>query len=784
MAGGLAVPEARSRSHVHAGIAPVSISALLIAASITIGSAPTAVAGGLVIEVTTTEDELLDDGDCSLREAILAANTNAPVDNCGAGVSGADFIMLQPLTYTLSIAGRGEDSALTGDLDLLEGMVLSTAGLGTLGWATIDAGGLDRIFDVHAGADRWSLRDVELIGGDPGDGDGGGIRVADRICLDGLPAPGGAVENVTLRDNRAERGGALYLGSCHHPWLRFLSIVRNDAASHGGGIAVAPGSNLVLGISTVSGNSAGVAGGGLWHGGTAGQFHLGHVTLAENVAPDGAAAWGPGVVLDDTLVARNVGPACGPEPAGYSGGVSDDDSCGGGATTDAGIQPLTTSGLHYIHSPEPNSPAIDAAGPAEPWCHAESSADQVATEWPLDGDGDGLAWCDAGAVEAPAVEPDHVRIQLTTTEDEVNADGDCSLREAVLAANTNAPVDACPAGRPLTNLAVNADEIVIPAGTYALSIGGVGEDAATTGDLDITEEVRIAGTGGPVIDAAGIDRVFDILPGVSADLSGLSLIGGDAGAEDGGGIRLGDSACLPDGNLQHGTTLDQVLLEGNAAARGGGVHVGDCVYLTVYRSSVVGNSAGMGGGASVILGAQFTAIQSTFSGNVARVAGGAVWGALGGAVPGVALEYATIAENHAPEGAAVWVLGDARQWTSTYVVMGGNSGPACMGFANLSWSVTDDASCGGAEVVDDTGLGPAERVGRLVVHIPDPGAPPIDISNESPCGPPYTPTDQIGAVRPQDGNGDGVAACDAGAIEVATAAVPQLPDTALPVPSR
>ena len=37
-------------------------------------------------------------------------------------------------------------------------------------------------------------------------------------------------------------------------------------------------------------------------------------------------------------------------------------------------------------------------------------------------------------------------IAVTTTDDELNADGDCSLREAVVAANTDAAVDACPAG--------------------------------------------------------------------------------------------------------------------------------------------------------------------------------------------------------------------------------------------------------------------------------------------------------------------------------------------------
>ena len=38
-------------------------------------------------------------------------------------------------------------------------------------------------------------------------------------------------------------------------------------------------------------------------------------------------------------------------------------------------------------------------------------------------------------------------ITVNTTEDELNADGDCSLREAIEAANTDSTVDACPAGQ-------------------------------------------------------------------------------------------------------------------------------------------------------------------------------------------------------------------------------------------------------------------------------------------------------------------------------------------------
>jgi CSLREA domain-containing protein len=58
-------------------------------------------------------------------------------------------------------------------------------------------------------------------------------------------------------------------------------------------------------------------------------------------------------------------------------------------------------------------------------------------------------------------------MNVTTTADELNANGNCSLREAIRAANTDTAVDACPAGK-------GADVIFLPAGTYSLTIAGAG----------------------------------------------------------------------------------------------------------------------------------------------------------------------------------------------------------------------------------------------------------------------------------------------------------------------
>src|SRR3990170_4392776 len=109
-------------------------------------------------------------------------------------------------------------------------------------------------------------------------------------------------------------------------------------------------------------------------------------------------------------------------------------------------------------------------------------------------------------------------ITVTTTADELNSDGDCSVREAVRAANTNAVVDACTAGGP------GMDTINVPAGTFTLSIGGVNEEWAVTGDLDITQftqplpagttsgpvTIDGAGASSTIIDGGAIDRVFDV----------------------------------------------------------------------------------------------------------------------------------------------------------------------------------------------------------------------------------------------------------------------------------
>ena len=75
--------------------------------------------------------------------------------------------------------------------------------------------------------------------------------------------------------------------------------------------------------------------------------------------------------------------------------------------------------------------------------------------------------------------------------------GRISLRSAIMAA------DARP----------NSDTIIVPSGTFLLTIQGTGEDNDVTGDLDISGNLTIKGKGATktVIDGNDMDRVIQVI---------------------------------------------------------------------------------------------------------------------------------------------------------------------------------------------------------------------------------------------------------------------------------
>jgi hypothetical protein len=208
-------------------------------------------------------------------------------------------------------------------------------------------------------------------------------------------------------------------------------------------------------------------------------------------------------------------------------------------------------------------------------------------------------------------------LNVTTSLDVIDPnDGMLSLREAVIQANASN----------------GADTIVLPAGTYRLTRAGANEDLATTGDLDITDSLTIAGAGAEstIIDGSGLDRVFQALGAKSVALSGMTIQGGVA--DDGGGILASDSFL----------TIDHCTISGNSSqispssnqsfGSGISVHGGT---LTVSDSTISGNSSVsaygiLGGGGGIrAFDASVTIDHSTISGNSAYAFGGGIFAELG-----------------------------------------------------------------------------------------------------------------------------------------------------------
>lgn len=166
-----------------------------------------------------------------------------------------------------------------------------------------------------------------------------------------------------------------------------------------------------------------------------------------------------------------------------------------------------------------------------------------------------------------------------------------TLRAAVIAANASVGV---------------ADTILLPAGTYKLTLTGTNEDAAATGDLDITDNLTITGAGAAstAVDGNLTDRVFEIFGGTTVSMSGLTVQNGRAQPGD-TKRNSGTDDALGGGILSFGSlTLDSCVVTGNQAngaddtpnagnGQGGGIYT-DGPNLTL-RNTIVSNNQANGG---------------------------------------------------------------------------------------------------------------------------------------------------------------------------------------------
>jgi CSLREA domain-containing protein len=337
-------------------------------------------------------------------------------------------------------------------------------------------------------------------------------------------------------------------------------------------------------------------------------------------------------------------------------------------------------------------------------------------------------------------------------------DSDCSLREAILAANASADTS-------IITFNVN--------GAFALSLSGA-DDTAALGDLDITQPLILLGNGASntIISGNSIDRVFHILGATTnVVIQGVTIQDGNTSSY-GGGI-LNDSSTLALNN--------SVVRNNTSSSSGGGGLASLGSAKTEINNSAIGpgNTTGVGGG-GVYNDSQLILSNSTVSGNSA-IAGGGLYSYSSGKV--ITVTQSTITGNTGTNGG-----GGIRNFQSTGSLQnsivagnsGGGGGPDCLNFnamTSLGYNLvgqngsangcpatgTDIVLAGSINTVLNLSLSAVGADGTPH-HALVQGGPAVDaIPPGSNCTLPSY--DQRNQARPLDGNVTGVAACDIGAYE-------------------
>jgi CSLREA domain-containing protein len=393
----------------------------------------------LAEDITAGEptDEYGTGAGCSLREAVQTANTDTNFGGCTqvGGATEADNILLTQATYVLTrdaMADAGPDNS-TADLDVVTDP-LSLEGFNSSGPSTIDgdsedvdAGTVDdRVIEVHPSVADGPAEDFGFSGLIIRDGAttgaGGGL------LINGPPGAGEdfsiGIGLATFTGNTAGSGGAI------------------ENSQSAGAIDDDMLADVRISDSTISGNSATGSGGGLTTTGPGvPTTRLENVTITNNTADSNSAGGGDGgglatvldsaaIVLQNTILAGNndaspsgtVAPDCNEFGGGigsvtnnligngincdYDGDVSDIVGVPPGL---AGLALIPGAGLSTVlaHDLLPGSPARDTGNP-EPIDSVPESCGPLAQNFgprPIDGNGDGVARCDIGSVEADPVPP-------------------------------------------------------------------------------------------------------------------------------------------------------------------------------------------------------------------------------------------------------------------------------------------------------------------------------------------------------------------------------------------
>jgi len=221
---------------------------------------------------------------------------------------------------------------------------------------------------------------------------------------------------------------------------------------------------------------------------------------------------------------------------------------------------------------------------------------------------------------------------------------------------------------------------------------------------------------------------------------------------------------------------DSTIRDNESTSYGGGVHLSafgvEPTRAILERSTLRDNRSGEGVGLFIEYTSLVTMTNVTVSGNVASSNYAGIYAAGPGTL--LTLRNSTVADNRrvsaAGAGRGGLLVTSSAAATLYNSIIANNQDDECAAFGgtitSLGHNLSSDATCelnaAGDQPNTDPLLMPlGDYGGATLTHALRPGSPAIDAGNNTNC----PVTDQRGVARPYDGNNNGTATCDVGAVE-------------------
>ncbi len=250
----------------------------------------------------------------------------------------------------------------------------------------------------------------------------------------------------------------------------------------------------------------------------------------------------------------------------------------------------------------------------------------------------------AGLLRPPAAHA--AAINVTAGEVAVSANGQCSLREAIINANNDAATHAdCTAGS-------GADIITLPAATTFALTNSFAAYNGNTGLPQVTSAITIDGNGSTIDRNSGTGfRLFALSSAGNLTLNDLTLTDGAMTSDVGGGGIYNNGGTL---------TINDSTLSGNngTGSQGGGAIHANGGTTTVNDSTFTSNTAASSGGGGGIYANNSATVNVTDSTFTSNQAAGNLGGAIGTGYSGsngINVLGSTLNNNSANNGGAIGI---------------------------------------------------------------------------------------------------------------------------------